>query len=372
VSMFLVDYEDTVADATCGMSLWLKEFEATKGIRAKDRVIPEALTQQTISDLRMISNMPDEDLLPGRLRAMINDILSPLTPADKQDFQLMELLYRRLGHMVAFALFLEPDIRESYDQVEIDDEMCMSRDPLFVICHPTRLLKSKMTHTFLLEEAMMMPANLTNKKWLNSWLYDMRMHVNITAAEEFLMNKVIDGITSPKVDLAQVRGIFEGYISQADGALMHPYVYGMFNPDTDEWTNSLKDKAEGKWIKRPVWEYPGGIVSWVQLCGEQVAVNQFPTSPFIKLDLPILNQWVAAQTNRQRKISEVAGTAMSNLHLRNVYFSKNTSECRPAYGNECQFLRACWAKHLAGNPLKDPNLYVLNLTRPSSVVSVID
>jgi hypothetical protein len=48
----------------------------------------------------------------------------------------MELLYRRLGWMNAFALFIEPGIRRLYLTIPMDEEITLDRAPLSVKVRP--------------------------------------------------------------------------------------------------------------------------------------------------------------------------------------------------------------------------------------------
>ncbi len=337
---FLVDYQQTEADDLCGMKRWLSTLEAGTGIQARDDVLPTLLKQAIHDDFRCINSL--DDLSQPSIQAVIDDVLGELSEKDKQDQTKMELLYRRLGWIAAYALYIEPGIRMDYDVMPIDSEIVLDREPLWVIAHPDRLLKEKKTKEIIYRELILMPPGLTNQKWLHSWHFQMRMHVGMAAAME---DKKLG------VDYGQVMGLSEGYYSTIDGRLAHPYCWGYFNKQRSEWSNVYKNEKDG-WALAPVWEFPGGVVAWVKMCGDGVAKHQFPLSPPILLNKRMLDNWVENKLHREREIRTVGDISRTNLHIRGIHFERRTAACRPVTGECCPFIFACWDSKTAANPLK--------------------
>ena len=340
---FLVDFQQTEVDDLCGMKRWLSSHESGMGIQAKDSVLPGLLEQATHSDFQCINGL--EDLSQPSIQAVIDDVLGELTDKDKQDQTKMELLYRRLGWIAAYALYIEPAIRMDYEVIPIDTEIVLDREPLWIITHPDRLLRHKVTKDVIYRELIQMPPGLTNQKWLHGWHFRMRMHAGMASAME---DRKLG------IDYGQVMGMSEGYISILDGRLCHPYIWGYFNEKTSSWSNVYRNERDGYKLA-PVWEFPGGIVAWVKKCGEGIANNQFPVSPPIMLNKSMLDNWVEQRLHREREIRTLADISVGNLHLRGIHFPRKTANCRPVTGEVCEFIGCCWNGKVAANPLKDNN-----------------
>jgi hypothetical protein len=345
--IFLTDIGQVEMDQTCGMRYWMNHYEGGTGILKRDTVIDLLLDTEVHNDLRTLASMPDID--PLSVQAVISEVLSHLTAADKQDVKKMELLYRRLGWFAAFAMFIEPDIRHEFDTMPSDPAMVLDRDPLFVVSYPDRLLLRKGTGEIILREYVPMPPGLTADKWLKSWHYNIRLHVAIAAALDMDI----------KIASAEVVGMARGFYSLLDNRLVHPYVWGYLNKATQEWSPTKPDNMRGSWDIAPVWEFGGGVVSWVRMCGERVARSQFHTSPSVFLNKDILDAWIAARVHRERSIREVVAVATTNHHLRNVYFPRVTNHCEPANGDSCPYRDACWDKQISLMPLKSSS-YIKN------------
>lgn len=346
---FLVEFQQTEVDDTCGMKRWMTGIEGGSGLQAKTSILPEMLAAEVHSDLQCIAQMTD--ISPTAIKEVIDDIISGLNYEDLKDTVKMELLYRRLGWLAAFAIYIEPEIRMDYEPIVVDSEIVLDREPLWVIAHPDRVLRHKKTKELQVREYIPMPPGLTNQKWLHSWHFNMRMHVTLAAVMEDLKLGMDFGI---------VMGMSEGYISTLDGRLAHPYTWGYRNKKTNQWSNVFKSDKDG-WELAPVWEFPGGIVGWVKMCGEGIARNQFPLSPPIILNKGMLDNWVERKLHREREIKTVSDIATTNLHLRGIHFERRTAQCRPITGEPCSFLTACWNVKTAANPLKSGG-YVANRT----------
>ena len=346
--IFLTDVNAVDIDDTCGMRYWYSSMEGGTGIQPKDAVLPNAILQETFKDLKTVSET--KDLRRPIVQAAIDEILGALTDRDKADFGAMEVLYRRLGWLSAQAMFIEPTVRNLFDEVKIDSEIVLDRDPLWVAVKPGRVLRSRYEGEIIYREYV--PANSLSSKWLEGWNYSPRLHIGMAAAQEEL---------KMKIDYGQIVGLSKGYRQARNNKLVHPYVMGYNNEKTGEWTHSFMKAAGPDWKEKPVWEFPYGIVDWVAKCGAEVATQQFPTSAKVKFDAKSLNGWVNRRIHRERDLHKVKQTCHQNEHLRVIYYPKNTRECVPVAGEPCPYLTACWQQRtvsplLTGDYVPNPSL----------------
>lgn len=347
--IFLTDVSSAEIDETCGMRFWMSKLESGHGILKGDTVVDKLLNVEIHNDLQALSLM--NDISPINIQRVIDGVLEKLTEQEKQDTQKMELLYRRLGWFAAFAIFKEPEIRSAFITHYIPAAVSYDADPLWPTAYPDRLVESRGNHEFIYWEYVPCPAGISQDKWLRSWHYNIRLHLGLAAAAQN-----VDADKAPQ--FGQVMALSMGFRSHLDNRLNHPYVWGYYNKISQEWSFTTDNKV-GTWERAPVWKYPGGIVSWVRLCGKGIAEAQFRMSPPVYLNKDILSMWIARRLHREREIDGTKDVARVNQHLRNVYFPKATKECMPAAGEACPYLHACWNKTLTDRPLSS-NQYVKN------------
>lgn len=344
--IYMTDVSNVEVDDTCGMRYWYRKYEAGDGIINKDTIIGKLIDDQTHADLRTLSTMVDISV--PAIQDVVDDALGALTATDKGDAKKMELLYRRLGWFVSFALFQEPAVREKWDTLPCESAIILDKDPLWVVAYPDRLMKHKKTGEITYREYVGMAPGLTREKWLQSWHYNIRLHVGLAAA----CDETVQPDPTLRPAYAQVMGMSKGHYSTLDNRLIHPYVWGYKDVHTGEWTSTMTERKAGHWIPAPVWDYPGGIVAWVRMLGESVARSQFQMSPAVYLNKDILDAWAGARIHREREIESIRGVSTSNPYMRSIYFRRVTNQCRPAEGDACQFHSACWDKKIGLAPLK--------------------
>jgi hypothetical protein len=351
-TIYLTNVSSVETDDTCGMKYWMSHLEGGSGIMKEDEVLPHLLDKAAHNDLRALSTM--EDISPPAIQAIIDDVLSSLSSEDKLDVGKMELLYRRLGWFAAFALYLEPTLRAEYETIPVDTEVVLDRDPLWAVAYPDRLLRNRSTGEVSYREYVAFPSGLTQQRWLQSWHYNIRLHLGLAALNE-------DASPAPnKPVFGQVVGLSRGFVSLLDKRLVHPFVWGYRNPITQEWAST--NRSGGVWELQPVWSYPGGIVAWIQLCRAATAIGQFPISPAVYLNKDILNAWTARRVHREREIATVKKVALDNANFRVTYFNQATQRCLPAEDTPCPFLAKCWERGAKGTSLYVPALDSLHLT----------
>lgn len=338
--IYLEDRSGAETDDHCGMKYWWqrKSGPARKGLVPLKKELPLLIGGETHNDLATVADM--EDISVDALKEVVKGLTSHLTQDDYCEQSKMELLWRRLGWLVAFALYLEPEIREKYDNVAVEDEVIYVRDPLWVPVTPDRVLRNKITNR--LEYREYKTTVSSTQKWLHSWFYAIQLHLGLVAMSEEL---------EEKVHFAQIMGLMKGYESQSDHRLVHPYVWGWYNHQLDKWSCDYTLSRGKDWVPMPVWEYPGGIVEWVRFCGPDVAKGQFPHSPPVFLNQRMLDLWTVRRLARQRQIRQVEEAAYLDEKIRVTYFEMKTGQCRPAFGDPCPYLPLCWNAEANANPL---------------------
>lgn len=337
--IFLTDRSAAETDDTCGMKLWWERHALEGGIVPATTAEALAVGIAIHEDMEMLAEM--EDIRPEILQAVIDNLLTNLSDSDKLDQKRMEILYRRLGWFAAWGLFQEPAIREEWTNVGIEKELILDRDPLWVQVKPDRLLKNIRQPSF--HKYMEYKSSISaSKKWLESWRYQIQLHTSLKAVMEE---------SGEDIRYAQVVGFMKGNYSPTDNRLTHPYVWAYYNEHTKEWTHDYQKARSNSWTPMPVWEYPGGVVEWVQRCNVDVAAGIFPSSPPIFLDNRMLDNWIERRAARERQISQVKETCKSDERLRNIFFEARTSKCRPAFGDPCPYLSLCWNAGRQRDPL---------------------
>lgn len=335
--IFLTDRSAVALDDRCGMKYWLNRKEGGRGIVPKKEALPLAIGRETHVDLATIAEM--EDISPAAIQDLCDQITKPLTEDDRGVTSKMELVYRRLGWLAAFALYTEPMIREYYETLHIEHELILDRDPLWVAVTPDRVLRHKGDKRIEYREYKTTISS--NSKWMRNWNYAIQMHLGIAAVQEEL---------GQKVNFGQIMGLNKGYESAVDRRMMHPYVWGYYNHDTNEWGHDYDLCRSNKWIPMPVWEFDGGIVKWVQRLGPEVARMQFPHSQPVFLNERMLEEWVSRRIYRERIIASVTDVCREDPNLRALHFERRTDQCSPPFGDACPYLMACWNAEVAANP----------------------
>jgi hypothetical protein len=329
------DRSSAAIDDKCGMRFWFYKHEGGKGIVPKKEALALRIGKETHADLATLAETAD--ISEDALRGMVANLTSHITAEDKEFRQPMELLYRRLGWMVAWALYIEPAIRAGWEDIGIEKELILDRGDLWVPCTPDRVLVNKGNPKVICYQEYKTTIS-AGFKWQQSWRYAIQLHIGIAAVQEEIHKKVSFG---------RVIGLMKGDVR--DGRLHHPYVYGYMNTKGGEWSSEYR--SGGDWIPMPVWEYPGGIVNWVKKCGKEVALAQFPHSAPVFLDERMLADWVRRRTFRQKTVRIIKESCRTDLERRAKWFERRTDQCRPGFGEECPYLLPCWNAQAELDPL---------------------
>lgn len=332
--IFLTTPEEVAFDESCGMKLWYRKYQNGGGIKPRHEVLRDEMLEATRSDMRILSTMPD--ISKEAIQEQIDYILTGI-PTDQQgELRAKELLYRRLGWFAAYALFIEPGIRRSYDTMELDEEIDLDRSPLVVRMRGGRLLRHK--HGYRVEHRAFVTTQMATEKWRARWEFDILPHLYLLAARE---------AQEHKVDFSRMVGLNVGITAATpDAPLNHPYVYAYFNRNSGEWTHKFKmhDEDGGSWYQRPIWECPLSLTTWVEKCGEHIAEGQFPLSPQIPINAGMVQRWIDRRLYRERNIQPMKSGCRENNSLRNIHFPSITTECAPLHGPACVFKDLCWSE----------------------------
>lgn len=329
--IYLTDRSGAETDDTCGMRFWFNRKAGAKkrGIVPKEEAEALAIGRTIHEDMVTIGEMPD--LRAEAVREVIEDILQRIKP-DTTDVKRMEILYRRLGWIAAWALFLEPVVRQHWETLHIEHEMILDRDPLYVAFTPDRLLRHKVhNYTRYMEYKSTITAQ---KKWIDSWPYAIQIHIGLAGVKE--------EYPEYNIKYATVVGMMKGSRSMVDHRLIHPYVWGWYNRSTNKWTHKYDEGRKAGYEQMPIWEHPDGLVNWVLTCGDECARLQFPHTAPIFLNETMLNGWVERRMRRETEIHLVDQSCREDFTTRQVHFPQISKQCRPAFGDSCPYLRGCW------------------------------
>jgi hypothetical protein len=345
--IYLENRSAAETDDKCGMAYWWSQLEGqtrteTGGIVPNVEADALMVGREIHEDMQALATM--EDLSPYHLERLLEEIVHSVPTTDRESLSKMEKLYRRLGWIAAWGLYMEPIVRETWDNVAVEGELILDRDPLWVPVTPDRVLRHK-KHKYLSYMEFKSTISASNK-WMSSWKYAIQLHLGITAIEE----EFVRSGREEKIAYAQIVGLMKGEVRT--GKLSHPYVWAYRNNSNGEWTHEYQKARGAQWEACPVWEYEGGIVKWVQRLGKEVALEQFPFSSVVTLNSRMVDDWCARRLSRQMEIAEVKAACQEDWDTRVVYFEPRTRNCRPPFGDSCPYLGLCWNATIQLDPLK--------------------
>lgn len=321
-------------DDDCGMAFYWNRIACGRGIVPEQEATYFQVGRETHEDLAVLASM--EDLSPNSIGDLLSQLTGDLTDEDKIITGTMEILYRRLGWAAAWGLVMEPQVRATFENVSTEEEIILDRSPLWIGVTPDRLLRHREGHYLVYKEYK---STITaGGKWQQSWPFKIQPHIGMAAIEEEI---------NEKVAYTQIVGLLKG--DYRSGRLSHPYVWAWRRGA--DWTHEY-DKARGVgWEPAPVWDYPGGVVDWVTRCGEDLARSQFPHSAPVFLNRDMLDGWVNRKTARMTAVDAYRDACVTDAKLRQLIFEQRTSKCRPAFGDSCPYLGACWNATIGEEPL---------------------
>lgn len=320
----------------CAMAYWHNRIACDGGIVPVDTSPHLEVGRDVHEDLQAIATL--EDISAENIgRIVEHGLVEALAGSSELDQVAKEVAYRRFGWAAAFALFIEPRIRELYENESVEGELILDREPLWIPVTPDRVLRSRQTGKRVYREYKSTISS--SGKWLGSWRRAPQLHLGMAAIEE-------DGM---EIAYAQVMGLMKGQVR--DGRLAHPYVWGYRNTATGKWSHDYQQARGSNWSPAPVWEYPGGLVEWVVNCGADTASQQFPHTEPIFLNRPLVDSYVARWTAQLAQWGTVEELCKHDANARAVFFPQRTGQCEPPFGDPCPYRMACWNAAVNADPL---------------------
>lgn len=324
--IFLTDRTSIETDWACGMRRWWRnEFGGTGIVPA---TAASALTEG--ADLH-------EWLARVAVTSDPREIVRALPPAPVGDQVALEVWCRLVGWVTAFALFVEPRLREDYDTVQVEGELVYQADPLWIACTPDRVLRRKRAPEAgkLVYLEYKSTGAFNTASWCEYWPHAVQLHTGLAAlAQEHGPDAIA---------WAQVQGFTKG--TWREGKLRHPYTYAYTNGSdwTAAWTRG--------WDLASVSEYPGGPAAWAEHLGAGMAAEVLPLTRAVFLDERIVARVVAERTERERLVAAVRDQAATDPDFRARVFPMNLAACRPMIGAPCAYQACCWNASVEADPL---------------------
>lgn len=332
--IFLLDRSGADLDDKCGHAYWWNRLEAGIGVVEPGENDALMTGREIHEDLSDIAESPDPLEAARSITSRVLDGLDcDATQAQR------EHAMRRAGWALAYAIYIEPRVREQYENVHTEGELVLDRGSLWVPTTPDRVLRGWHTGKLVYREYKSTVS--ASQGYLDSWKLAIQLHIGMKAVEEEL---------GEKVGFAQIMCLMKG--DNRDGILKHPYTWGYRNDVTGKWTHEYAKARSAEWNPAPVSEYPGGLEAWVRYLGEDAAREMFPHTEPIFLNERLLEQWITRKRARAEQIEAVKDLCVDDVNARRIYFEQRQGACRPAFGFACPYRLACWNASVYAEPLK--------------------
>lgn len=329
----LDDRTGSEIDDECPRKYWWTRLWGGRGLSPVDE--PAYFRQGRILHEDLAEIAQREDYLAWIEEQIAKRLEDP--PADQKS---LEIVYRHLGWLAAWGLFIEPKLRTRYRTIQIEHELILqSPKGMWVPIIPDRVLEEISSGKLIYREYK--TTLKADQKWQSSWQYQSQLHLGQEAIEQEL---------GRPVSYAQIVGLMKGsYYTDSDHftRLTHPYVWAYHNTHSDQW--SVEAQRAAGWTNRPVWEFPGGLMEWVRRAGSEVALSQFPHSVAVFKNPRMIDQWFLRREYRQTKIAQLEGRY--DFQTRAIFFPMHTKACEPAFGDRCPFVPLCWNQGLEDDPI---------------------
>jgi hypothetical protein len=273
------------------------------------------------------------DLSRLLLGESLESVLEGLGSIPTQDQTLWEPHVRRIGWVVAFALYTLPSILTRYEVVSSENELILERGRLWVANTSDVVLRDKLDGRLVVWDFK--TVKILSAGWFASWVTAIQLQILIRA--------VVEELGEP-VKWAQIMGLTKG--RETGGKLRHPYVWA-YSDGEDKWSSDWKSG----WDLRPTFEYPGGVRAWVEQLGEEVARSQFPTSQPVFSNERLLSRLLRRRLVREAEVERVREASQRSVAVRERYFEPRYSQCRPSFGDPCPFLLACHDADIGRDPI---------------------
>jgi len=322
--VLLTDRTSVEKDQDCQMSYWWYKHATGTGIVPIEDAVELADGSQIHAALQRLALAVDPI---AEARVLVSE--SPLP----DDIPSRERCLRYHGWVLAWAHYIEPRIRDTYETLMLEHELVLERNGLMWATTPDRVYRDKKSGVIVVDDYKSATSLFG---WSSYWPYAIQVHVQLAAVQEELGEKVAYG---------RVRGLVKGVMKE--GHLLHPYVWAHMTKD-GEWSKEWKSGMSHE----PVWDYAQGIESWVLKLGLEVAQEQFPLSQPIFLNERLLTTLFKQRAKREQEIASVREEALVNPTTRDDHFNYHFARCRPmGWRRACPYLAACHNATVNANPL---------------------
>jgi hypothetical protein len=174
--------------------------------------------------------------------------------------------------------------------------------------------------------------------WINSWDTAIQLHSTVKAIEAKL---------GEKVESVIVQGLYKGYESY--GKQSSPFCYAYKRNGNPPFTQDQYEYAYKAGFKRyPTWQLPGGVKEWVETMPSHVLAEQFPQTPPIFINEPLIEAFFKQRAIREHEILTASqlmekykdDPGQVQYELDRV-FPQKFDQCRPSFGSPCSYLKLC-------------------------------
>lgn len=240
------------------------------------------------------------------------------------------LLY---GMIAGYARSVWIDDLAEFDVVSVEDETEVTHGAATVVAKPDLVLRRKSDASLWYKEFK--TTGWANEGWVLSWAHSAQLLTGALAVASRLKEPLAGSI---------IQGLFKG--QKRGGKLSSIFCYANVLPDGEvsyEW----KPRAQ----KVPVGELAGGREAWIANMPLSVLLEQFPSTPPIMFNAPLMDAWLEQKVMREGEIAAVRSLAPVDSDTLNKVFPMHIGTCRPQIGSPCPFLNLCYVPQCAESPL---------------------
>jgi hypothetical protein len=279
----------------------------------------------------------DIDLIGETARQQMLEALLPKTQGevDGEEFA-MEQAALVEGLLRGFYLHAWPLLMQQYPNIKmLEQPLVYKHDGVGMMAKPDIVLSDNDGINVYVEYK-----STSSKKdtWINSWDTAIQLHSTVKAIEAKL---------GEKVESVIVQGLYKGYESY--GKQSSPFCYAYKRNGNPPFTQDQYEYAYKAGFKRyPTWQLPGGVKEWVETMPSHVLAEQFPQTPPIFINEPLIEAFFKQRAIREHEILTASqlmekykdDPGQVQYELDRV-FPQKFDQCRPSFGSPCSYLKLC-------------------------------
>lgn len=287
--------------------------------------------------LQHMAGSVDIDLIGETARQQMLEALLPKTQGevDGEEFA-MEQAALVEGLLRGFYLHAWPLLMQQYPNIKmLEQPLVYKHDGVGMMAKPDIVLSDNDGINVYVEYK-----STSSKKdtWINSWDTAIQLHSTVKAIEAKL---------GEKVESVIVQGLYKGYESY--GKQSSPFCYAYKRNGNPPFTQDQYEYAYKAGFKRyPTWQLPGGVKEWVETMPSHVLAEQFPQTPPIFINEPLIEAFFKQRAIREHEILTASqlmekykdDPGQVQYELDRV-FPQKFDQCRPSFGSPCSYLKLC-------------------------------